>query len=61
MCIKTKTCQKLWGGRFDEDIDPDFHNFNASIHIDKRLYAEDIQVKLIDMYIILYIGQKLFE
>lgn len=49
MCIKTKTCQKLWGGRFGEDIDPDFHNFNASIHIDKRLYAEDIQVKLIDI------------
>ncbi|KAM0732575.1 Argininosuccinate lyase [Formica fusca] len=35
-----QTCQKLWGGRFGEDIDPDFHNFNASIDIDKRLYAK---------------------
>lgn len=49
--IKTElTCQKLWGGRFTENIDPDFHNFNMSIHIDKRLYAEDIQVNIIEIY-----------
>lgn len=41
--IEIKT-QKLWGGRFVEDVDPDFHNLNSSIHIDKRMYAEDIQV-----------------
>lgn len=34
----------MWGGRFVEDVDPDFHNLNSSIHIDKRMYAEDIQV-----------------
>lgn len=39
----TKTCQKLWGGRFAEEVDPDFHNLNSSINIDKRIYAEDIQ------------------
>ncbi|XP_025073628.1 argininosuccinate lyase [Pogonomyrmex barbatus] len=38
-----QTCQKLWGGRFDEDVDSDFHNLNLSINIDKRMYAEDIQ------------------
>ncbi|XP_039302353.1 argininosuccinate lyase isoform X2 [Solenopsis invicta] len=38
-----RTYQKLWGGRFTEDVDPDFHNLNSSINIDKRMYAEDIQ------------------
>ncbi|XP_011879210.1 PREDICTED: argininosuccinate lyase [Vollenhovia emeryi] len=38
-----RTCQKLWGGRFAEDVDPDFHNLNSSIDIDKRMYVEDIQ------------------
>ncbi|XP_012215515.1 argininosuccinate lyase isoform X2 [Linepithema humile] len=41
--VPQKTCQKLWGGRFAEDVDPDFHNLNKSIDIDKRMYAEDIQ------------------
>jgi len=52
MYIETKTeltCQKLWGGRFTEDIDSDFHNFNMSIDIDKRLYAEDIQVNIYEV------------
>ncbi|XP_014482446.1 PREDICTED: argininosuccinate lyase [Dinoponera quadriceps] len=39
----SRTCQKLWGGRFVEDVDPDFHGLNASIDVDKRMYAEDIQ------------------
>ncbi|XP_046824518.1 argininosuccinate lyase [Vespa crabro] len=34
---------KLWGGRFIKEIDPDFHDLNASIKFDKRLYAEDIE------------------
>ncbi|XP_077275416.1 argininosuccinate lyase isoform X7 [Temnothorax americanus] len=38
-----QSCHKLWGGRFAEDVDPDFHNLNSSINIDKRMYAEDIQ------------------
>lgn len=44
---ETKTCQKLWGGRFAEDVDPNFHSLNASIDVDKRMYAEDIQVSII--------------
>ncbi|XP_014613938.1 PREDICTED: argininosuccinate lyase isoform X1 [Polistes canadensis] len=41
--MSTRKCQKLWGGRFTKEIDPDFHDLNASIKIDKRLYAEDIE------------------
>ncbi|XP_031826180.1 argininosuccinate lyase isoform X2 [Nomia melanderi] len=36
---------KLWGGRFKKTVDREFHDLNASIDVDKRLYAEDIQVK----------------
>ncbi|KAK1121317.1 hypothetical protein K0M31_010617 [Melipona bicolor] len=36
-------CEKLWGGRFVDNIDSRFHDFNASIGIDKRMYAEDIE------------------
>ncbi|XP_043674516.1 argininosuccinate lyase isoform X2 [Vespula pensylvanica] len=41
--MSARDCQKLWGGRFTKEIDPDFHDLNASIKIDKRLYAEDIE------------------
>ncbi|KAK2578651.1 hypothetical protein KPH14_012140 [Odynerus spinipes] len=41
--MSARICPKLWGGRFTKEIDPDFHNLNASIDIDKRLYAEDIE------------------
>ncbi|XP_076224997.1 argininosuccinate lyase isoform X3 [Nomia melanderi] len=34
---------KLWGGRFKKTVDREFHDLNASIDVDKRLYAEDIQ------------------
>jgi len=34
---------KLWGGRFSEDTDTLVEKFNASIDVDKRLYAADIQ------------------
>jgi len=33
---------KVWGGRFREKTDGLVHHFNASIHFDRRLYAEDI-------------------
>ncbi|XP_076243317.1 argininosuccinate lyase [Calliopsis andreniformis] len=36
-------CEKLWGGRFLNGVDPKFHDFNQSISIDKRMYAEDIE------------------
>ncbi|XP_006624618.1 argininosuccinate lyase isoform X2 [Apis dorsata] len=38
-----ENCEKLWGGRFMDNIDPKFHDLNASIDIDKRMYAEDIE------------------
>ncbi|GLV34240.1 Argininosuccinate lyase [Carabus blaptoides fortunei] len=33
---------KLWGGRFTSSTDPTLEELNASLHIDRRLYAEDI-------------------
>lgn len=41
--MPSRSCKKLWGGRFTNEADPQFHDLNASIGIDKRLYAEDIQ------------------
>ncbi|XP_031788000.1 argininosuccinate lyase isoform X2 [Nasonia vitripennis] len=38
--------QKLWGGRFVTGIDPTLNKINASIHIDKRMYVEDIQASI---------------
>ena len=34
--------EKLWGGRFSESTDTRVEKFNASIDVDKRLYASDI-------------------
>ncbi|MCL4531636.1 MAG: argininosuccinate lyase [Actinobacteria bacterium] len=33
---------KLWGGRFDKEVDPSVQAFGASITFDRRLYREDI-------------------
>lgn len=35
--------EKLWGGRFSQSTDKLVEKFNASIDVDKRLYASDIQ------------------
>ncbi len=35
--------EKLWGGRFSESTDALVEKFNASIDVDRRLYAADIQ------------------
>ncbi len=35
--------KKVWGGRFREEVDGLVDKFNASIHFDKRLFAEDIE------------------
>jgi argininosuccinate lyase len=35
--------QKVWGGRFREDIHELVDRFNSSISFDRRLYAQDIQ------------------
>jgi argininosuccinate lyase len=34
---------KLWGGRFEADMDPHMEQLNASIRFDRRLYAADIR------------------
>ncbi len=39
---KHKVNQKLWGGRFKEELNALAFDFSKSIHIDKRLYHEDI-------------------
>jgi argininosuccinate lyase len=36
--------KKLWGGRFKENMDPQFRKFNASLPVDWRLLEADIQV-----------------
>ena len=33
---------KLWGGRFDKEVDSLVNNFNSSIQFDSRMYKEDI-------------------
>lgn len=33
---------KLWGGRFSGDVDPEMNKFNASIGFDQRMWKEDI-------------------
>ena len=35
--------EKVWGGRFREDLDEVVERFNASLPFDRRLYAQDIQ------------------
>lgn len=35
--------EKLWGGRFSQPTDKLVEKFNASIDVDKRLYASDIE------------------
>ena len=35
--------QKVWGGRFQKDMDEIVERFNASIRFDYRLYAQDIE------------------
>ena len=37
---------KLWGGRFSGNIDPEMEKFNASIGFDKRMWKEDVMVIL---------------
>jgi argininosuccinate lyase len=34
---------KLWGGRFTQEIDPQFASFNSSFQFDRRLLAADLE------------------
>lgn len=40
---KKHISQKLWGGRFREDMDEIVESFNSSISFDQRLYVHDIE------------------
>jgi len=42
MAKKKRHMEKVWGGRFREDMDRAVERFNASISFDRRLYAQDI-------------------
>lgn len=33
---------KLWGGRFTQNVDHKLETLNCSLHLDKRMYAEDV-------------------
>jgi argininosuccinate lyase len=35
--------EKVWGGRFSDDLDEVVERFNASLRFDRRLYAQDIE------------------
>jgi argininosuccinate lyase len=35
--------EKVWGGRFEDDLDEVVERFNASLPFDRRLYAQDIR------------------
>lgn len=39
--------KKLWGGRFTGKTDPLMEKFNESLPVDKRMWAEDIQVRFV--------------
>jgi argininosuccinate lyase len=40
------TSQNLWGGRFSQEADPSFANFNNSFAFDRRLFAVDIRASV---------------
>lgn len=41
--MSNKPHHQLWGGRFSEATDQFVQEFTASVHFDKRLYAQDIR------------------
>ena len=38
--------KKMWEGRFNKETDKLLEKFNASITFDKRMYEEDIKLKM---------------
>ncbi|HMA17917.1 MAG TPA: argininosuccinate lyase, partial [Thermoanaerobaculia bacterium] len=40
--MKTPLPQKLWGGRFEGDLDPEIQRFTASFPVDRRLARYDL-------------------
>jgi argininosuccinate lyase len=44
--MKENTHKNLWGGRFQDEADPQFAEFNRSFGFDRRLFAADIRASL---------------
>jgi len=41
--VLKKNMEKMWAGRFQKALDEKADDFNSSLRIDKRMYAQDIQ------------------
>lgn len=51
-----KTTKKAWSGRFNAKESPLMERFNASIHVDKRLYQQDIAGSIAHARMLVKIG-----
>lgn len=47
---------KLWGGRFQRDVNEKLNDFNSSIDIDSRMYEEDIKGSIAHVRMLYKIG-----
>src|SRR5262245_25983188 len=43
---QTMNGKNLWGGRFREEADPQFAEFNSSFRFDRRLFEVDVEASL---------------
>ncbi|KAL1495049.1 hypothetical protein ABEB36_010530 [Hypothenemus hampei] len=41
--MESQESHKLWGGRFSSETNPKLEKLNSSLHLDRRMYAEDIE------------------
>lgn len=48
--------EKMWGGRFSQETDALVEQFNASIDVDSRMYAEDIQGSIAHVCMLAEVG-----
>ncbi|QRG66459.1 argininosuccinate lyase [Brevibacillus choshinensis] len=47
---------KLWGGRFRKEENKLMEDFNSSLHVDQRLYAEDIKGSIAHVNMLMHSG-----
>lgn len=47
---------KLWSGRFQKEVSTELNDFNSSIHIDSRMYKEDIEGSIAHVTMMSYCG-----
>ena len=48
--------EKLWGGRFRMELNENAKEFSYSLHVDKRLFLQDIKVNLIHAKALVNVG-----